>query len=549
MVKAIMTDGYKSINMPLDFDSDIGWEQIGGKAIETKDAELYSKVSAVFRAAQINADAIASIPFAVFDKSDNEIDNSSNWKNAVGFMQSPKKLLRLWRLSLFMTNAAYGYIDATKAAGKRSDNLRYISPSTISIDADAGGISAFIRRVGGVETRWREDDPRLFYIHRLDWDAELLPAKNTEFSACSNAAGIMYAADIYIRKFFERQGILPTMLLVKGVPQRAERENLEKFFDRLMRGLTRTVGKVLNAEMIDVKQIGVGVDSLKDNAQYRQSIENVAMASGIPLSLLLSNSANYATAETEHESWYRDNVMPYAEFFAEALNNRLFEPRGLRFEFLTEMNTVAQGEEERRAAATRVYYEILRDGGYPTPLQLAMQITGVDLPSGVDVETLDAAKKEEDKDEAAEDDTDTDTDNEVIEEAVIENVAPRKSFLTFAEFEELKVWRDKCYRAVKNGKALPLDFDCRVVGEAISSTVRAALESAKSEDDITVIFDDVANADVSEARLLAAAINKLAEAAGEKNDKASNLSERPTDAAGGETKAAEEAKADGDEAK
>ena len=511
-MKTIYTDGTKSLNIPVDFDSEFGWE-VAGQAGKVKDAELYAGVSAVYRAAHINADAVASLPFALVDERGEEYDNSENWENKVGFLPRPRELLRLWRLSLFATNSAYGYIDETKKAGQgRVKELRYIDPQSITIKADGNGLQKFIRRVGDRDIIWQPDDPRLVYMFRRDWDSELLPSDNTEFQACFNSAGIMFWADTFVRDFFRRGGIKPTMLMVKGIPKPDDAVRLERFWDRLMRGLTKTVGKVFNAESIGVEQIGSGVDDLKDNAQYRQAIENVAMATGIPLSLLLANSANFATAQAEYASWFRDSVVPWAEFIADELNHSLFERLGLTMEFRPEASEPGQEEEVRRAQATRTYFDIFAAAGSPQPLKLALQITGVDLPADIDIDSLDVAGAEAQPIPRS-------GSGPVIpaeqQPETPQTEQPAVRFVpTFEQFEELKIWRDKAFRAHKKDGEMPLDFETAEIPADIAADIRVKLATVKGERDIRAAFDFERVAPIppaDEIKALADALNRLAD--------------------------------------
>lgn len=64
-MRTIYLDGAKSIDFPqYPVDS---WNWMSGKPNTIND-DLYAKVAAVFRVANLNADAIASMPFAVLNK-------------------------------------------------------------------------------------------------------------------------------------------------------------------------------------------------------------------------------------------------------------------------------------------------------------------------------------------------------------------------------------------------------------------------------------------------------------------------------------------------
>ena len=179
------------------------WNWITG-APESKDDDLYSRVAAVYRAVNLTADAMASMPFALVNiASGEDYDTSEDWQNKVGFMPNPSELLRLWRMSLFMTNSAYAFMEGNRVI----KNLRYIVPGTITpIVNSQDGLVGFKRTVGTTSTEYSLKDRRIFWMWRRDHTTELLPSKYTEFMACMAAAGILYLADYYIQNFFQRGG-------------------------------------------------------------------------------------------------------------------------------------------------------------------------------------------------------------------------------------------------------------------------------------------------------------------------------------------------------
>jgi hypothetical protein len=266
-----------------------------------------------------------------------------------------------------MTNKAYGLFD--KQNGKME--LRYIVPTTITIDANPQtGISGFWRQVKARRDYYPITKNQIVYLHKTDYDTEILPSENTELKAMMHSAGILYWNDHYVEEFFRRGGIKPHMLMVKGVPTKEERERIENVWDKLMRGLRNYIGKVYNAEAIEAKPLGAGVDDFKDNKFYQQALEAVAMATGIPLSLLLANSANLATARMEYKNWYDNGVVPYATFIAGEFN-RVLERFDLYLEFLTKSTDPDQEEELRKANAFSVYAGVFTNNRNPKPLSLA----------------------------------------------------------------------------------------------------------------------------------------------------------------------------------
>lgn len=491
----LYTNGETVKNIDLPAYRDEAWNWISGKPEDTTNESLYSKVAAVFRVANMTAESIANMPFSIY-KGETEYDTSETWQNKVGFMHDPRELLRLWRLSLFMTNTAYGLMEGNRAIKK----LRYILPESITPKIDKwDGLVGFERRIGTDTRYYPIDEGRIVHIWRLDHTTELQPSKHTEFRALMAAAGVLYYADYYIQSFFQRGGIKPTMLMVKGVPTPADREKIEGVWDKVIHGWTKYLGKVFNADAIDTKVIGEGIDNLTDSALHDAKLADIAMAAGMPLSLLLSNSANYATAKTEYTVWFRDSVIPWAWFIQGQLNEQLFKPLGLRFEFRPEMSEKGQEEEKERAGAYRAY---VASGMKPS---IAAQVVGIDLPDGVEYEDLDESMPEQKPVAGGASDAPI-ADIPAEDDGVM---VPEKSLttLTIKQLRELELWQDLAFRKLKQKKSLDFPFVCKEVPEDIATLIREKLPHCINEREIEQAFH-LERRDDDALKELATALNK-----------------------------------------
>lgn len=491
-MRHIFTDGKNT--KAVDFSNPIrdSWDFVEAlKKMEGGD--VAAKVSAVYRAMNLTADATASIPFAVL-KGNQEIDTSADWKNTIGVMPKPKELIRLWRLSLFMTNSAYGRVAKTNPVKRE---IFYVVPDTIKVITDpvTGSIKQFNREIDGIVVQtYKPDDKNLIKFWRHDHTTELLPSDNTEFQAMSQAAGIIYAADWWTKNYFERGAVRPTVLAVKGMVVNDKKDELQSSWSRFVRSLgTRLseLAKVINAETMDVKQIGDGLGDIKDSPVYRQAIENIAMAAGMPLSLLLSNSASYATAQTEYASWFRDSITPWAYWMQEVMNDEIFVPRGYKFEFRPEAAEPSQDEEMHRSQA---YHQYVISGMLPS---VAAQILGIDLPQGMEYEDLDKnVIKPDEQPTIAKPQGDA---APVLEEEDDDEM-PAKAW------EEMDNWRRKAVRLAKRGKPVTFEFKTEYMDEKHAEIIRKRLQYAATPDEVKSAFD--ITEEPNDILILADAINK-----------------------------------------
>lgn len=475
MAKTFYTDGSSIKNIDFPQYPDSAWDWIEG-APETKDDELFARVAAVFRAANLSADAVANLPFALLDRAGEVYDAGDDWQNKVGFMPNPRELFRLWRLSLFMTNSAYGFAEGNRVI----KNLRYIVPTTITPVVDSeNGLMGFKRRTGGKTREYPLSEKRVVYIWRLDHTTELLPSKNTEFRALMSAAGVLYYADHFVENFFRRGGIKPTMLMVKGVPTQQEREKIESVWDKVVRGFYKYLGKVFNAEAIEPHIIGEGIENLQKSELHGEKLADVAMAAGMPLSLLLANSANYATAQTEYLQWFRNSVVPWANFMADQINDQIFKPLGLKFVFQPEMSDPGQEDEVQRAAAFQAY---VNSGVKPS---IAAQIVGVELPAGIEYDDLDPeeAPEEEEQEQPVE------PAPAPAPEAEVRSVDAGKFIPTLDQLRELDLWQSFALRKFRKGHPLAFPFECRSLPDELADAIRAQLASSTDEEAVKAAFD------------------------------------------------------------
>jgi HK97 family phage portal protein len=505
MAQIIYTDGAnaKSIN-PWDLDANPeAWTWLSNAPQNELDNMFY-KVAASFRAVNKRAIAAANVPFQVL-RGEEVVDDSTNWTNAVKFLPKPKDLIKRVSLSLTFKNAAY--LLQGKDVLHQVKGLHFLVPTTINpvVKADTGEVDYYERSINGRIERIAADDKKLVKIWLLDHTTELLPSKNTAAQAAFNAAGSIFATDLFVRNFFERGGVKPTVLALKGAVFNEKKEDVERGWDRFLKGIARfTSGgskqtKLMNAETMQVETIGAGVDDLKNNEIYRQAIENIALAFGMPTSHLLSDWDSYATATVDYMMWQRDDIFPLCEAIAEDLNLQVFTPQGLRFVFQTEMSDAETQDEVDRAKA----YQIYVDAGIKP--SVAAQMVGIELPDGVEYKELDAMAEEKQAQEEAKQQADRDQqlamqeakkpkdEPKPVEDEKPKKPAPAKAawIPTLDEYKELDVWREVALRRFKKGDGLDFEYQPHYGGlpDALTFSIRTALLSAGSADEIKAAFE------------------------------------------------------------
>ena len=285
-------DGMKSIN-PWDTDAHPeAWTWLSGQPM-TKQNEFYSTVAAVFRAFNLKANTVASMPFTLYSVNGEEYDNSNEWENKVGFLPNPQELLRLATLSYITTNTIY-QLKTSNILGERVKGLYHAIPTSFTpyVNPATQELDYILRVFGMTQEKYTPDDKRLVRMWRLDHTTEVLPSQATEAKAVMSSAGIMHYQDAWVEYFYRRGGIKATLIAMKGAVNPDKKDDEEKKWSNWFKGVGQWFGKparVINAETVDVKTVGAGVDDIKDNKIYEIAIANIAMGTGMPLSLLLAN--------------------------------------------------------------------------------------------------------------------------------------------------------------------------------------------------------------------------------------------------------------------
>lgn len=518
-MKAIATDGNitQQINDSWDFADVFKNQDVGF-------SELYAKVAACYTAVNRIGRAVSSIPYTIY-KGDEVFDVSTKWENKIGFIPNPKDLFRRLQQSITFTNM--GYLRMGKNIAGHPKNLHYVLPDSIEIIVDTkGDLIKLVRSVNGIPVEsFPADDPNLIRFWYLDHTTELLPSDNTEFQAIAQSAGIMYYSDMFTRAYFQRGGIKPTLIAMKGLVSSEKAADMEKGWTKFIRGIGRAYNaittKVFNAEAMDIKPFGDGLGDLGDNAVYRQSIENISIGLDMPLSILLSNAANYATAQGDQRLWYDVSIIPRAEFLTGVLNDQLLLKMGLRMEITPEAIDVDRDEEVNRTDAYVRFGESLNV--YPSfeLWQEAANTFGFDLTDG-----LIAAAQKYYNGKGAKPEQKNETPLEIKPEEPEPAPVPEiKSVpdirVDVDTLEELRIWREVSARRWKKGATL--DYPYKPHGRSIPNTLAetvmerlAALESRRksiTEADIAnvFIFESTVNPE-SDALTLAAALNNHARA-------------------------------------
>lgn len=297
--------------------------------------EGYHAVPYLYRAVSIRAMAMASMPWALYrvdthgmpDYTDNVRDNPLYATVVRGMQQR----LMLTESSLCLYGAAY-WLKETNRAGL---NLtpRWVVPTSITPRIDPrDGLQGFTRTWSGGSQELGTDQVVAIWLPSMT--AEIGPGIAPARVALSSAQ-ILANLDVFIEGFFRRGMIRPTLVAFEGSnPSQQELERVESRWKRMFSGIRNAWNTMAVRGSVKVLPLGDGIAELQDKDLTRQQRENICAALGVPHSLLSADAATYATAQNDTITFLKKTIIPEAMLIAEALNEQLFAPLGLKMAFL-----------------------------------------------------------------------------------------------------------------------------------------------------------------------------------------------------------------------
>lgn len=342
----------------------------------------WRRVPWLFRAVEMRANAVGSAPWRLM-RGETEFDHSATWANNVGILPNPQHLLWLTEAALTIWGQSYIWRERNRI---KALGLRYVVPSTIEPELDeTAGLLGFWRSLG--TARRFVDIETLVYLWRLDPTIELGPPTGSPVTAAMSAAGVLFAVDQFAAAFVNRGAIKATMITVEGNPDEDEKKRLRSWWQRAVTGIQNAFSSNVFSAIVKPVVVGEGLESLANSELTAARREDIATALGIPQTLLFSTGAGGlgggGVVMQDERHFYDKTVRAECDFIAGVLNEQLWQPMGLRMEFLLDTLDVFQEDEVQRATSFKTYV----DAGLPK--SLVAEMVGLELPDGWDYDDLD----------------------------------------------------------------------------------------------------------------------------------------------------------------
>ena len=429
----------------------------GDKLTGTIDA--YSRFPPLYRAVNIRADALSGVPYKI--ERDGEV---SEWY----FRTSLQGLIRDTERSLLLTGAAFWL---KLMNGKILVGFQVLNPLTVSVDIDMANFNGldikqamtFTQNVNG--KTWKFDTNQIIYFREPSFVDEvrhgLAPAE-----VAMQASQLGYYLDRFTAAFFEH-GAQPVTIM--SMPTDVSKEELSRFSQDWLSRFNGVVNSFRTAFIrggdIKTTVITPPIKDLTLTELYDRAVAQTAMALGVPLTMLESKAASYATADSDRTSFYSETVIPRLSLYEQVINQQLLDDIGYKLIFQPEALSMFQVDESQRAQSL----VLLTQAGIP--LRDGMVILGMDyeltssqtLPPSVEA---------------------TPTPEPVPDVPVIDDTQPQN-------VRAYTLWRRKAEKKFVSGKSLSFPFSSPEIADEDSAWIAYHLPSCTSLHDIKSLFDEV----------------------------------------------------------
>lgn len=297
-------------------------------------------VPLAFRAIDMIAGAVSRLPYYIEDASENDVTDDA----------TPRYFKRVQYslcASLLLYNAAYALPERNRY-GVMSFRFLPTPLVTYQINPATNEIDYFEYQNGAQSQRIAPD--KLLYWWWPNLNAEVGPGPGPMTAALGDI-GLAKSLTQFAESYFARGGFPITLLRLSGNIAADDQEKVLSWWNSMIAGAKRAFRAILLTDKIEPKTIGSNIKDTIAPDLYQQAAHNVSIAFGIPLSLLLSDAANYATALGDHVRFYTETVLPLADRIFEIWNERVYEPQGLEIESDPSQLEIMQSYQLEQAAA------------------------------------------------------------------------------------------------------------------------------------------------------------------------------------------------------
>jgi len=480
------TSAYKTIvNVPWadgNYDQSMGSFNLNRNNIVTHEADAYARVPLIFRALRLRCNSLLRVPYYIYDENDKVLANYE-FENTMPLYD----LLWLSEAAILLKGASF--VLKNKNVYGYNKGLQWLNPFTMNKIYRSGEylyyqLLPYGQRYPEDGSFWTVDDFLYFKdFNPFDDLAEGVSATQVAMDNATLSAGISK----FLSDFFRNDALPVTMVVMPGGVQDAERDRVENWFKKRLRGLRNQVQRVIGVSGdVKIEKLTSELEKFSFDKVDSHIIECISDAFELPQSLLRSNAgANRSISDNDRRSYLEDTIIPRVKFYERILNPFLKE-FGQRIEFAPmELGEMQENEVNRSNALKNIT-------GAGIPVLAALDMLGYELSEDAQaIIDKDIADKLEISKQVP-----IQVVNQPDESGYLQD--PRRNINTDGSLQkpqtavvksELDKWLRKALSTMKAGKSLEFKFESDLIPKERMEMISLALKTVKTEDELKTIFN------------------------------------------------------------
>ena len=316
--------------------------QRSGRIATASDA--YEVVPMLYRAVNLRCDAISTVPYTLTRRGE-----AVEWP----WRQSPAELIKDTERSLLLTGGAYWY---KVIKGRTMTGFVVLNPTTMTVGFEPtmatledpySGALFTQTQLGRLYGPWTIND--IVYFREPSYRDDILPGLAPAQVALQSSQ-LGHYLERFTSAFFEG-GAQPVMVM--NLPESMDDAEFARFrgeFSTRISGVANAFRSLfVRSPELKVQKVTPDINTMMLPELQERVITSIAMTLGVPRTMLEASAANYATADSDRQSFWRETIVPRLGLYEQILNNQLLGPIGYDIRFNPEMLDVMQADEADRA--------------------------------------------------------------------------------------------------------------------------------------------------------------------------------------------------------
>lgn len=280
------------------------------------------------RACKLRANAIGRFPLELQNGSGDDVSEEPEYQAVMLWTRS---MLYRIEMNLVKHGASYHLLESNRFG--QNITPRFVPTALVYplVDFTGGaGITEFQVSLIGGGGKFPLD--QIVWVWEPNDESEIQPG-SSDGEAALKASGVLYAIGEMTNRYMGSGGVPITAVRVPPSVSKEEREKTENFLTRFAGGFRNAFKFLVIDKGTEFERLGITLRELETDKLTSDERDNVAVAMGVPPTVIDGKAANFATAESEMTGYYINTVIPEAEMLEPILNTQLYQRMGITLRF------------------------------------------------------------------------------------------------------------------------------------------------------------------------------------------------------------------------